>query len=105
MQSGDVKVVYGINSYNGVPCLINAIGMMISEVSVEPCSDEPMLVSAFDELCAEIQGKSFGLVDSLTAEILVRHFGKLKDQPAELEELPELPVGLVVPDPSYFGAE
>lgn len=90
VQQGDIKIVYGSNDFKGYPCLINAIGAMVKAVSDEPVHNEPQLVLAFDAACREIQGERFGFVDSLTAEILVRHFGALQPLPQpELEELPE----------------
>ena len=102
VQSGDIKIVYGVNTLGGRPCLINAIGEMIKEVDYSPSYAFGHLVMAFDEVCDEIShsNKAFGYVTDLMAEVLVRHFGKLKDLPIHLIELPD---DFKVPD--YYDAD
>lgn len=89
VQSGDTKIVFGVNEMDGRPCLINAIGAMIQEYSGSPCGTQPGLVAVFDSYCRELSGENHGFVTPIMAEALVRDFGKLKEIPVILEELPE----------------
>lgn len=93
VQQGDIKIVYGIDQLDGRPCLINAIGAMVKDVNESPISNEQGLVTAFDAACRYLFNMGMGdepnIVTPLMAEVLVRHFGKLQDQPEFLVELPE----------------
>jgi hypothetical protein len=94
VASEDVNLVFGRDTIDGVPCLINAIGSMIKEVNDTPAAMFPGLVQAFDVRCRYIDELSnSGPVTPIMAEILIREFAALKPLPTpELEELPEGPI-------------
>lgn len=86
-KDGQVKIVYGADYYDGSACLVNTVGQMLE---VGGGSGIPMhhfgaMVGEFDRLNAEFarQGvnSDWRTMSPLAAEILLQHFGPLKDQP------------------------
>lgn len=90
-KDGQVKIVYGADYYDGSACLVNTVGQMLE---VGGGSGIPMhhfgaMVGEFDRLNAEFarQGvnSDWRTMSPLAAEILLQHFGPLKDQPVATE--------------------
>lgn len=98
VATGDIKVVYGADSFVGSPCLINAVGCMVKSASEAPMSNEPILVSLFDKICKDVfapagivASDSKGFLTELAAEILLRNFAPLSEAPEPFETpLPEV---------------
>jgi hypothetical protein len=86
VADGDIKMVYGADSYQGSPCLVNAVNQMIShEASVSPSAFAGSVVSAFDNVNCALLGKGVNTdsryVSPFAAEILLQHFGPMKPVP------------------------
>lgn len=87
VSEGKVKVIYGNDSFQGSPCLINAVGCMVKDASQSPSQNERVLVRAFDIVCRSEFERS-GVIEEapylspLGAEILIRNFAPLKPVPA-----------------------
>ncbi len=90
VKAGQIKVVYGADSFKGSPCLLNAVGCMIKGENQAPSEIEARVVSAFDNACQVLFAPA-GMIDEkpylspLAAETLIRHFGDLKEQPTVTE--------------------
>lgn len=84
-------LVHGADSWNGHPCLINAVANMISlDVNlVNPSSWFPGVVSAFDRLNRDFItagiNKPGRVVSPLAADVLLANFGTLKPVPVEAD--------------------
>lgn len=84
---GEVKVVWGQDSFMGSPCLINAVGCMVKSEDESPSMNEPALVNVFDRINREIFAPAGIVTDKflseLGAEILLRNFAPLKEIPKD----------------------
>jgi hypothetical protein len=85
-----VGLVYGTDSYDGSPCLINAVANMLSlDVNaVNPGSWFPQVVGAFDYINRQLFERGVNepfMVSETAAEILMANFGPLKPVPTEEE--------------------
>jgi hypothetical protein len=95
VADGDVKMVWGADSHNGSPCLVNAINQMIhKDAGASPSQFASAVVSAFDVLNRELY-QQIGepnadqhYVTPFVAEILLRHFGAMSPKPADVEPEP-----------------
>lgn len=84
-KSGDIKLCFGADVSQGVPCLINAISFMLSETEVNPSGNYPAIVRSFDCVNSDLKDSNVnnqgGRVSSLAAEILLKNMGTLKPIP------------------------
>jgi hypothetical protein len=86
-----VKLVYGTDSYDGSPCLINAVANMLAlDVNaVSPASWFPSVVAEFDRINKDLWVRGVNpetyMVSETAAEILMANFGPLKPVPTEEE--------------------
>src|SRR5699024_6923033 len=76
----------GADYSNGSPCLVNAVGSMLTTGGGQgvPSTHFGPVVSLFDRINRELQYKGInknGTVSPLAAEILLQHFGELKPVP------------------------
>jgi hypothetical protein len=90
VSSGDIKLAWGADVYKGTPCLLNAVSNMTTQM-VEPgkklpANYTPNVVRLFDLINKTYsyvlnpsENKSQGYVDPIAADMLIRHFGELKE--------------------------
>jgi len=96
VRDGQIKMVYGTDSYNGSPCLVNAINQMISlDANASPATFASEVVRSFDVVnraMFELYGTSAGFheryVTTASAEVLLHNFGELK--PESVFEAPDV---------------
>lgn len=92
VQSGDIKMCFNADDFNGAPCLINSINMMLSQDSSKsPSRDYPNVVRAFDNANQLFFNKGVNkdqLVSPLGAEILLKNMGPMKEQPSDTVVMP-----------------
>jgi len=89
VRDGQIKMVWGADSYNGSPCLVNAINQMIhSDAQASPMQFASDVVGNFDKVnraLYETYGEAAGFdsqyVTVASAEVLIHHFGTLKPEP------------------------
>lgn len=94
VADGDIKMVHGMDSYEGSPCLVNAINQMIShDASASPTQFAGSVVSAFDRTTSRMaEQPAFAdstvnphhFVTPLMAEVLLANFGPEKSEPVEV---------------------
>ena len=90
VSSGDIKLAWGADVYKGTPCLLNAVSNMTTQM-VEPGKKlpshyTPEVVSLFDRINKTYshvlyphENRTHGYVDPIAADMLIRHFGELKE--------------------------
>jgi hypothetical protein len=83
VASGDVHLVYGADYRDGKPCLVNAVGQMLTTSGGNgiPMQQFREVVTCFDSLNAEMLEAGIndsGYVSGLAAEFLIRNFGEVK---------------------------
>jgi hypothetical protein len=91
VASEDIKMVYSSDSWDGTPCLFNAVSAMTEQTKHNPhrapSSFAPEVVRAFDQVNGELDvlgvNTSSRYVSPLAAEVLLRHFGPLKSAPTD----------------------
>ncbi len=99
VSEGKAHLVYGADYRNGKPCLVNAVGQMLSTGGGQdiPSREFGPLVSEFDSLNSQLLAAGIntdGYVSPLAADILLRTFGDLKEMdltPPEVKEEPAKP--------------
>jgi hypothetical protein len=83
-EQGKIKLVYGRDHYDGVPCLVNAVSNMTTQGTTSPASYAQDVVTAFDAI-NRVTSKAFNwdsnFVDPITAGWLIRNFGPLNPEP------------------------
>jgi hypothetical protein len=92
VADGQIKMVWGADSYNGSPCLVNAINQMIhKDAAHSPSNFAGEVVSAFDSVNCSLY-KAIGepnadsnYVTPFVAEILLQKFGVMALQPQDVE--------------------
>ena len=85
-----IKLTYSADYSNGSPCLVNAAATMLGSIAGKggtgvPSNAFPELVRAFDAINRTLHEEGVNdddhTVSPLAAEILIRNFGAMKDQP------------------------
>jgi hypothetical protein len=91
VADGQVTLAHGIDSYQGHPCLINAVANMLAlDVNeVNPASWFPNVVREFDNINRKFSGMGINkrdhIVEPIVGEVLMANFGKMKPPPTEDE--------------------
>ena len=88
VASDDIKMTYAADVMDGTPCLLNAVSAItVQSAHQTPGSFAPNVVNAFDSVNRELftvgVNEDAHRVSPLAAEVLLRHFGPLKDAPAD----------------------
>lgn len=88
VAEGKAHLVHGADYRNGKPCLVNAVGQMLSTGGGQgiPMASFNHVVSEFDRVnqCLLQMGvNTDGMVSPLAAEFLIRNFGDLKPMVVE----------------------
>lgn len=84
---GKTHLIYGADYYNGMPCLVNTVGGMLSTGGGEGIPSEYFgeVVRLFDEINREFERTGINTeshrVSETAAETLLRNFAPLKDVP------------------------
>lgn len=88
VSEGKAHLVYGADYRDGKPCLVNAVGAMLTTSGGQgvPTQYFPAVVCEFDRLNGEFYGAGIntdGFVSPLAADILIRNFGEVKEMIVE----------------------
>jgi len=90
VAEGQIKMVWGADSYNGSPCLVNAINQMIhKDAAHSPSNFAGEVVSAFDNINRKLYqaigepNADQNYVTPFVAEILLQKFGVMALQPQD----------------------
>jgi hypothetical protein len=87
---GKIRLAYGANVHEGVPCLMNSVSNMTTQQdSQSPSAYAGEVVYSFDAIAAAIGkriGKNSNFLHPVAAEFLLKHFGDLK--PIIVTEIP-----------------
>lgn len=83
VSEGKAHLVWGADYRDGKPCLVNAVGQMLSTSGGHgiPMQQFGDVVSEFDRLNARMHEQGInenGYVSPLAADILIRNFGEIK---------------------------
>lgn len=88
VASEDIRLAWGADYLGSqAPCLVNACSVMLKDLDGEGGYSKPLftfrdVVASYDEINSLFNPeRSNGLVNPLTAEVLVRNFGTLKEKP------------------------
>lgn len=101
----EIRLAWGADVKDGVPCLLNAVSNMTTQVAVNhelPASYQPEVVRLFDSINKQVEktmkgahAGTDGFVSPIVAELLIMNFAPLKEievaKPLSIQDIVDLP--------------